>query len=68
MGSKSRLIMSIGFAVPFCTYMFYQTMAPSGVMQNHRASSGAYMYFAQNFLGPSKTYQHVYRPGKLPIS
>ena len=37
-------------------------MAPEGTMQNFRASNGAYMYWAQNFLGPNKTYQQVYRP------
>ena len=42
--------------------MLYQTLAPEGVMQNFRASNGAYLYWFQNFMGNSKTYQQVYRP------
>ena len=36
--AKSRLVMGVAFAVPFATYMLYGFLAPSGVMQNHRAS------------------------------
>ena len=60
--AKSRLVMGVAFAVPFATYMLYGFLAPSGVMQNHRASSGAYMYYAQNFLGPNRSFQQIYRP------
>ena len=60
--AKSRLAMGVLFAVPFSTYLLYHFLAPGGVMQNHAASNGAYMYFAQNFLGPTRSYQQVYRP------
>lgn len=50
--AKSRLLLGVAFAVPFATYMLHGFLAPGGAMQNHRASSGAYMYYAQNFLGP----------------
>ena len=60
--SRARLILGIAFAVPFSTYIIYNMLAPGGVMHNHRASAGAYMWFAQNFMGPLKTYQQIYRP------
>ena len=44
------------------TYLIYGTFAPSGAMQNHRASNGAYLYWVQNFMGAGKSYQLVYRP------
>ena len=54
--------MGIAFAAPFSAYLIYHWLAPSGVMQNHRASNGAYMWYAQNFLGPAKPYQQIFRP------
>ena len=60
--AKSRLGLAVLFAIPYASYMMYHMFAPTGVMQNFRASNGAYMYFAQNFLGPAKSYQHIYRP------
>ena len=62
--SRARVILGTGFLVPFSMYLLYHTFAPTGVMQNHRASAGAYMYYAQNFLGPKKSFQQIYRPGK----
>ena len=55
--ARGRIAMGLFFIAPFSAYLIYQTFAPSGVMQNHRASAGAYMYWAQNFLGPAKSYQ-----------
>ena len=43
---RARFILGAGFAAPFCAYIIYHSFAPTGVMQNHRASAGAYMYFA----------------------
>ena len=60
--ARSRQVLGLLFALPFSCYFIYNTMSPFGVMQNHRASSGAYMYWAQNFLGPSQTFQQIYRP------
>ena len=59
---RARFILGAGFAAPFCAYIIYNSFAPTGVMQNHRASAGAYMYFAQNFMGPKRSFQQVYRP------
>ena len=42
-------------AVPLSIYMLYHLFAPHGVMQNHKTSSGAYMYWAQNFLYRAKS-------------
>ena len=56
MNAKTNLILGTAFALPFTVYMWYHLVAPSGVMNNFRASNGAYMYFVQNFLGPAKTY------------
>ena len=60
--TRSRQILGFLFAAPFSAYFLYHLFAPQGVMQNHRASAGAYLYWAQNFLGPSKTFQQIYRP------
>jgi hypothetical protein len=50
------------FAVPLGSYMIFHLFAPAGVMQNNKATSGAYMYWAQNFLYKGKTNQEIYRP------
>ena len=60
--ARARIGLGLLFAIPFGTYFIYHMYAPSGVMQNFRASNGAYIYWGQNFLGPAKTYQQVYRP------
>ena len=59
-----RVSLSLGFlvAVPLATYMIYHLFAPNGVMQNHKASSGAYMYWAQNFLYRPKSHTQIYYP------
>ena len=49
-------------ALPMCSYMLYHLFAPHGVMQNHKTSSGAYIYWAQNFLYRFKPHTQVYRP------
>ena len=59
---RGRLILSGIFIPPFLAYMLYHTFAPEGAMQNFRASNGAYLYWFQNFMGNTKTYQQVYRP------
>ena len=42
---KARFLLGMMFSVPFATYLLYNMMAPSGVMMNHRASQGAYMWY-----------------------
>jgi hypothetical protein len=48
--------------IPLASYMIYHFFAPNGVMQNNKATSGVYMYWAQNFLYKGKTNQEIYRP------
>ena len=62
LNSRARAILGFGLVFPFCSYLVYHTLAPSGVMQNFRASNGIYGNWAQNFLGPLKSMQQVYRP------
>ena len=54
---RARFGLQLAFAVPAAAYMIYHTLAPSGVMQNARASQGAYMYWVQNFMMPLKSSQ-----------
>ena len=42
--------------------MIYQFFAPSGVMQNYKASSGAYMHFTQSWMQKTRTTTAIYRP------
>ena len=56
------MILGIGFALPFAAYLIHGWVSPSGYMQNHRGSAGAYMNWAQNFLQTPKTITHIYRP------
>ena len=59
---RARVILASLFAVPWLSYMLHGLFSPSGFMQNHRASNGMYLYWAQNFLGSVKTPQEQYRP------
>jgi hypothetical protein len=47
---------------PLSAYLLYNWFAPGGVMQNMKASSGAYMYWPQNFMYRPKTQREMYRP------
>ena len=58
--AQAAMVMAFGF--PFCTYMLYNFFAPGGVMQNYKASSGAYMNFTQNWLMRPRTITAIYRP------
>ena len=42
-GNKSRILMGVAFAAPFLTYWIHGTCAPSGYLNNYRASAGMYM-------------------------
>ena len=42
--------------------MIYHFFAPSGVMQNYKASSGAYMNFAMVWLMRQRSMTATYRP------
>ena len=60
--ARSALFLGMTFAVPMSMYMVYHCLAAHGVMQNYKASSGAYMYWPQNFMYRPKWMQEVYRP------
>ena len=47
---------------PLAIYFVYNFFAPNGVMQNHKASSGNYMYWAQNFMYTFKPQTQIWRP------
>ena len=61
---SGNVSLSLGFMVglPLCSYMIYHIFAPYGVFHNNKATSGAYMHWAQNFLYRGKTAQEIYRP------
>ena len=60
----AKASVTLGFldAIPLSSYMLYHLFAPSGVMQNHKASSGAYLYWMQNFMYKGKSQTAIYRP------
>jgi hypothetical protein len=60
--TKVSLCLGTAFAFPLGAYMIYHIFAPYGVMQNHKSTSGAYMFWAQNFLYRAKSHQEIYRP------
>ena len=60
--SKVSLSLATMVGVPLSFYMIYNMFAPSGVMQNMKASSGAYAYFPQNFMQRVRSPRQIYRP------
>ena len=50
--ARAQVFMTIGLAIPLGAYLIYHWFAPSGVMQNYKASTGAYGYYAQSFMYP----------------
>ena len=54
--------MALLFALPLGSYMIYNFFAANGVMQNAKASSGAYAYFAYSWLQKPKSMTTIYRP------
>ena len=59
---NAQLILGVAFALPFSSYMIWNLFSSSGVMQNYKASSGAYMHFASNFLIKPRSHTYIYRP------
>jgi hypothetical protein len=59
---KSSVALATIVGIPLASYMIYNFFAPGGVMQNAKASSGAYAYFPQNFMHKQRTPRAVYRP------
>ena len=62
MTSRGQLTLSLLVMSPIAIYFIYNLFAPNGVMQNHKASSGNYMYWAQNFLYTFKPQTQIWRP------
>ena len=60
--TNAQLIWVGMFSVPFCSYLIYNFFAAGGVMQNWKSSSGAYMYYAQNWMLKPRSATAVYRP------
>ena len=60
--SRARFLLGGLAAFPIGVYLLYHTYSPHGVLQNFKATNGAYMQQMQNFLGPMKSYQQIYRP------
>ena len=62
MTSRAQLTLALAVMSPIAIYFIYNLLAPNGVMQNHKASSGNYMYWAQNFLYTFKPQSQIWRP------
>ena len=60
--ANAQIFLVVGFTTPFATYLLYNFFAPGGVMQNYKASSGAYLNYMQNWLAKPKTATQIYRP------
>ena len=60
--SNAQIALTLAFGVPFCSYLIYNFFAAGGVMQNYKASSGAYMFYAQNWLIRPRSQTSTYRP------
>ena len=60
--SRVQIFLTLAIMTPFGVYFVYNMLAPNGVMQNHKASSGNYMYWAQNFLYTFKPQTQIWRP------
>ena len=60
--ANSQIALVVLFAVPFGSYMVYNFFAAGGVMQNYKASSGAYMNYAMTFMLKPKSITATFRP------
>ncbi len=48
--SRAQLTLAVLVMAPVSLYFIYNLLGPNGVMQNHKASAGNYMYWVQNFM------------------
>jgi len=60
--SRASVTLAMLVMFPVASYMVYHCFAPNGVMNNHRATSGAYMYYAQTFLYRMRGPTAMFRP------
>ena len=58
----SQLALGLLVGVPTVWYVSYNLFAPSGVMHNYKASSGAYLHYTQNWLSKQRSMTSIYRP------
>lgn len=61
-GIKASHFLASVIVLPLSVYLVYHFLHPNGVMQNHRASSGTYMFWASNFLSGFKSQTQMLRP------
>ena len=59
---NAQLSLTFLFGIPFASYMIYNFFGAGGVMQNYKASSGAYMSYSMTFLQKPKTMTATFRP------
>jgi hypothetical protein len=54
--------MAMMVGLPLGVYMIFNLFAPAGVMQNNKASAGAYAHYVNSFMYKQKTPIVIYRP------
>ena len=59
---RAAVYMGVLCITPVAMYMIYHLFHPSGVMQNHKSSSGAYLNFTQTFLYRWQPFRQQWRP------
>merc|ERR1712084_15238 len=60
--ARAQVAMTFAFCIPLSAYMIYHLFAPSGFMQNYKASAGAYRHYMQTFMYPLKRHTAIWRP------
>ena len=60
--ANGQITMSLLFLIPFGSYMIYNFFAPGGVMQNYKASSGAYMAYPKTWMLKQRSMTNIWRP------
>ena len=59
---NAQLSLALLFVIPFSSYMIFNFFAAGGVMQNYKASSGAYMAYAMTFMMKPRSITSTFRP------
>ena len=60
--ARASIFLGVIVVLPFSCYFLFNIAAPHGVMQNYKASSGAYLHYMQTFLYRQKSLTETYRP------
>ena len=61
-GNNGHILFVFGIIMPMSMYWCYHTFAPTGVMQNYKSGSGAYMNGVQNIMYRLHSQTSVWRP------